>query len=383
MASQGDNFAGHVVRGFTPFTRHPVARFPGNSSVKVIRDHSGCLWFSWYRADRERTLHILLLGLICLLPYRAGAQSSPPPGIPPTMRVCARYCATWTWNNGHYDGIWDNGARGRMMVKSFTPGSVVIERRDANGLFAVYKGKIARDGHSIVGGTVTFLSNHPVNSLAFTATWAAAPVGTGVAANPIRLTQTPVQSENLPSAMRFCDFACFTLTLNKEHYDAVKDSVRDGTVASIYTVVSFTPESVVLNRWDTNGGSAILKGRMSPVRDRVVDGEDNLGQQSSYDSIPTDVAIGTWAGSYGPSCRSETLAPGLTPRAVMKKMCSLQMVDVRVPTTDGRLLILPRYTQPEKEHRVLLHPLRLQLPAQPTPKIIQQGAKYVAEVKTL
>jgi hypothetical protein len=67
----------------------------------------------------------------------------------------------------------------------------------------------------------------------------------------------------------------------------------------------------------------------------------------------------------------------------MEKMCSLQMVDVRVPTTDGRLLILPRYTQPEKEHRMLLHQLRLQLPAQPTPKIIQQGAKYVAEVKTL
>jgi len=81
--------------------------------------------------------------------------------------------------------------------------------------------------------------------------------------------------------------------------------------------------------------------------------------------------------------RLRTLAPGLTPRVVMEKMCSLQMVDVRVPTTDGRLLILPRYTQPEKEHRMLLHQLRLQLPAQPTPKIIQQGAKYVAEVKTL
>ncbi|MGA2074166.1 MAG: hypothetical protein ABSH52_11745 [Terriglobia bacterium] len=62
-----------------------------------------------------------------------------------------------------------------MTVKSFTAGSVVIERRDPNGLFAVYKGKISRDGHSIVGGTVTFLSNHPVNSLAFTATWAAPP----------------------------------------------------------------------------------------------------------------------------------------------------------------------------------------------------------------
>jgi len=81
--------------------------------------------------------------------------------------------------------------------------------------------------------------------------------------------------------------------------------------------------------------------------------------------------------------RLRTLAPGLTPRAVMEKMSSLQMVDVRVPTTDGRLLILPRYTQPEKDHLMLLHQLRLQLPAQPVPKIIQQGTEYVAEVKAL
>jgi transposase len=81
--------------------------------------------------------------------------------------------------------------------------------------------------------------------------------------------------------------------------------------------------------------------------------------------------------------RLRVLAPGLTPRAVIEKMSSLQMVDVRVPTTDGRLLILPRYTQPEKEHLMLLHQLRLQLPAQPAPKIIQQGTEYVAEVKAL
>jgi hypothetical protein len=81
--------------------------------------------------------------------------------------------------------------------------------------------------------------------------------------------------------------------------------------------------------------------------------------------------------------RLRALAPGLTPRAVMEKMSSLQMVDVRVPTTDGRLLILPRHTQPEKDHLMLLHKLRLQLPAQPAPKIIQQGTKYVPEVKAL
>jgi transposase len=81
--------------------------------------------------------------------------------------------------------------------------------------------------------------------------------------------------------------------------------------------------------------------------------------------------------------RLRALAPGLTPRAVMEKMSSLQMVDVRVPTTDGRLLILPRHTQPEKDHLMLLHQLRLQLPAQPAPKIVQQGTEYVAEVKAL
>ncbi len=81
--------------------------------------------------------------------------------------------------------------------------------------------------------------------------------------------------------------------------------------------------------------------------------------------------------------RLRALAPGLTSRAVLEKLAALQMVDVRVPTTDGRLLVLPRYTQPEKEHLMLLHQLRLQLPAQPAPRIIPQGTEYVAEVKSL
>ncbi len=67
--------------------------------------------------------------------------------------------------------------------------------------------------------------------------------------------------------------------------------------------------------------------------------------------------------------RLRTLAPGLTPRAVLEKFASLQMVDVHLPTTDGRTLILPRYTEPEKEQKLLLQRLRLQLPAQPPPRI--------------
>ena len=62
-------------------------------------------------------------------------------------------------------------------------------------------------------------------------------------------------------------------------------------------------------------------------------------------------------------------APGLTPRAVLEKFKTMQMVDVHLPTTDGRDLILSRYTQPEPEHRLLLDHLRLTLPTQPPPKI--------------
>jgi transposase len=81
--------------------------------------------------------------------------------------------------------------------------------------------------------------------------------------------------------------------------------------------------------------------------------------------------------------RLRALAPGLTSRAVMEKMSSIQMVDVLLPTTDGRLLILPRYTQPEKEHLMLLHQLHLHLPAQPAPRIVQQDTEYAVKMKSL
>ncbi len=62
-------------------------------------------------------------------------------------------------------------------------------------------------------------------------------------------------------------------------------------------------------------------------------------------------------------------APGLTPRAVLDKFAALQMVDVHLPTTDDRRLVLPRHTQPTPDHRLLLRRLDLQLPEQPAPRI--------------
>ncbi|HSL86601.1 MAG TPA: IS1634 family transposase, partial [Bacteroidales bacterium] len=67
--------------------------------------------------------------------------------------------------------------------------------------------------------------------------------------------------------------------------------------------------------------------------------------------------------------RLEAHAPGTTPREVLEKFTAMQMVDVHIPTTDGRELILSRYTQPEKDQKILLDLLSLQLPKQPPPKI--------------
>ena len=67
--------------------------------------------------------------------------------------------------------------------------------------------------------------------------------------------------------------------------------------------------------------------------------------------------------------RLRSLAPGLTPRAMLQKMAAIQMVDVHLPATDGRTVLLSRYTEPEPDQLLLLWRLKMDLPAQPPPKI--------------
>jgi transposase len=76
----------------------------------------------------------------------------------------------------------------------------------------------------------------------------------------------------------------------------------------------------------------------------------------------------------------KALAPGLTPRSVLEKFATIQMIDVYVPTTDGRELSLTRYTQPEPELKLLLDKLKLTLPAQAPPKISAVRAATVTLV---
>jgi Transposase DDE domain len=67
--------------------------------------------------------------------------------------------------------------------------------------------------------------------------------------------------------------------------------------------------------------------------------------------------------------RLKPLAPGLTPRAVLDKLAAVQMLDVHFPTTDGRTLVMSRYTELNADQKLLVKQLRLDLPPQPPPRI--------------
>ena len=80
--------------------------------------------------------------------------------------------------------------------------------------------------------------------------------------------------------------------------------------------------------------------------------------------------------------RLRPLAPGLTPRAVLDKFAAVQMLDVHFPTTDGRTMILSRYTELAADQKILVQQLKLDLPPQPPPRITapNKAARALASV---
>jgi transposase len=76
-------------------------------------------------------------------------------------------------------------------------------------------------------------------------------------------------------------------------------------------------------------------------------------------------------------------APGLTPTAVLEKLAEIQMIDVWIPTVDQRWLILPRYTQPSSDTKLLIEKLRLELPSQPPPRLTAQKDSTEIELQTV
>jgi hypothetical protein len=62
--------------------------------------------------------------------------------------------------------------------------------------------------------------------------------------------------------------------------------------------------------------------------------------------------------------RLRALASGLTARGALEEFATVQMIDIHLPTTDGRELLLTRHTQPEPELQILIRQLKLHWPPQ-------------------
>ena len=60
-----------------------------------------------------------------------------------------------------------------------------------------------------------------------------------------------------------------------------------------------------------------------------------------------------------PRVKLSTAAPGLTPRAVLQSLSAIQIVEVHVPTSDGRVLVMPRHTElpPTPAYRISAPPI--------------------------
>ena len=62
-------------------------------------------------------------------------------------------------------------------------------------------------------------------------------------------------------------------------------------------------------------------------------------------------------------------ASGLTSQAVLETLSRIKLLNVSIPTQDGRTLRMQRYTEPEPEHELIFEKLQLTLPPQSPPKV--------------
>ena len=62
-------------------------------------------------------------------------------------------------------------------------------------------------------------------------------------------------------------------------------------------------------------------------------------------------------------------ATGLTSRSVIEQLSGILMLDIAIPTTDGRELRMKRFTKPDKVQQLILSQLNLDLPDQAPPEI--------------
>jgi hypothetical protein len=166
----------------------------------------------------------------------------------------------------------------------------------------------------------------------------------------------------------------FTFQLDREKLK--KAEVRDGHYLLRSNLVSADPAVL----WERYIQLTQIEAAFKALK-------SELGLRPIYHQLQTRVeahifvAFLAYALSVTLKQRLQALAPGLTPRAVLEKLATIQMLDVCLPTTDGRWLIMPRYTQPEPDQQLMLHRLGLTLPTQPPPRIKAETVPKVAPAR--
>jgi hypothetical protein len=195
---------------------------------------------------------------------------------PVTMTECegVNNCSTWTFLGTQGTGQWPSGEVANLSVEKYDDNSVVINRADSTGasagLTAVYKG--TRHGGRVGGEYKSSWPGHWDNQ---SGNWYA------IVQNP----QSP------PPVMRVCGNPtdwnmCSVWTWNNGHYDGWREW---GAIATM-TVVSFTPQSVVISRTDTGppgpghpgaGFTMVYRGTISSSGDSILDGISDGGGGAS------------------------------------------------------------------------------------------------------
>ena len=87
-------------------------------------------------------------------------------------------------------------------------------------------------------------------------------------------------------------------------------------------------------------------------------------------------------GYFHPRPPPESARAGPDPAQRVREIAAIQMIDVHIPTADGRELQLTRTTQPKPELTLLLNRLKLELPDQPPPKITAAQDACTADLRT-
>jgi hypothetical protein len=263
------------------------------------------------------------------------AQSGTKGGsLPQTMRFCAFSCATLILQGDHYGSIKDN-VEDRAIVSTFnvvqfSREAVIINRVESTGRSATLTGRISATGESVVNGKITWNNSDGTRpAFPYELSWGNAlnsailntvVRGSGDAA---RSNQEPV---SMPNVMHFCAVNCFTLNRNGNAYEVDPQTASPiPGWQSVWTVKSFTPQNVVIDRRDTAPNTAAYNGEYTGQ----ISADGNRLINVTFNGDPINKSVFTWG-----------LALSYTPGSNRERDKALHTAGISVPGNDPSLMLL-------------------------------------------